>query len=329
MPLPPDGDGLDQAQWQTLTTWDGPDMYIGEAWALVSNADLPAAFQEAVRASQHVFIQRMRRPGQDASAKLQRQKRWNNRFANLVSGRFTEILFSAAYGSAIAACGLNLRQKANLRDWHDYLIEGDGGAFQLAINVKNAGVQFRKASEFVGMPPEDTLPIATYKIFGSSAREEQLSVIYVYLVDWTLIPRLRRAYWNALSNSERQLFQVITTFKGMPRDLEDRYIEATVGQRIDALSVSVGYDLRALAELPFRAISGARCKAIFYRNHGRSPYVFLQRMDTDPNVHISVTHETVHFTDFVRDWLADPRRRVDLTHGLIRTAWLAIPDPPV
>jgi hypothetical protein len=257
------------------------------------------------------------------------QKRWNNRFANLVSGRFTEILFSLAFRKGIEALGLALVPTFEKRDWHDYLIEGDGGRFRLAVNLKNAGVQFRDAQSFVGMAPEDTLPIATYKIFGSSAKEDQLPLIYVYLVDWTLIPRLRRAYWDALSPSERRVFQLITSFKGMPRDLEDAFIEATVADRIEALTVGVGYDPGRLAELPFRVISGARCKAIFYRNHDRSPYVFLQRMDTDPNVHVSVRAETLQFAEFAERWLGSPQRRQELLAGLRKTAPMEIPDPPL
>jgi hypothetical protein len=320
---------LDQPTWQALTTWDGDDLTFSHAWAIMSSADLPKTFQDVVGGSRHPFVQQLRRVPVGAVRSLERQKRWNNRFANLVSGRFTEILFSFAYGSMIAACGLNIRPKTDIRDWHDYLIDGDAGRFQLAINVKNAGVQFRQARQFVGLAPEDTLPIATYKIFGSSAREEQLPLVYVYLVDWTLIARLRAAYWSALGEAERRLFRLITTFKGMPRDLEDSFIEATVAERITLLSRSVGYNPSALAELPFRAISGARCKAIFYRNHGRSPYVFLQRMDTDPNVHISVALETLHFSEFVTSWLIDHEKRRALLAGLRHTSPMPVPDPPV
>ena len=84
-----------------------------------------------------------------------------------------------------------------------------------------------------------------------------------------------------------------------------------------------------MASQPFRAISGARCKAIFYRDHSRNPYVFRERMQTDPNVHISVAAETVHFGDFVNDWLATVERRDALMEGLRSTTTMAVPDPPI
>ena len=326
---------LDQPAWQRLTTWDGGPPRLDEVWALLSSPDLPGKFQTTLRESRHTFIQQLRRamPGGPAAggpiATVEPRKEWNNRFANLVSGRFTEILFSMAYRPLIESRRLTLVETVERRDWGDYLIRGDDGQFQLAVNTKNAGVQFRGAEQFVGLPPEDTLPIATYKIFGSSVTEEQLPLVYVYLVDWTLIPRLRPAYWQSLNSVERRLFRLGTTFKGMPRDLEDCFIEATVADRMERLAMGVGYDVNALAELPFRAISGARCKAIFYREHGRSPYVFLQRMNTDPNVHVSVRSETMQFGDFVDTWLSTPETRAELLVGLRRTTTMAIPDPPM
>ena len=318
---------LDQKQWQELTTWREAAPTLADAWTLLSSAELPTSFLEIVRASSHEFVRKLRRS--DNVAALDPRREWNNRFANLVSGRYSEILFAKAYSSSLKAHGLSLLPKHDQRDWHDYWIDGDGGNFQLAINIKNAGVQFRLARNFVGMDPDDTLPIATYKIFGSSGDETQLPLVYVYLVDWSLLPRLRCAYWNLLNETERRLFQLAACFKGMPRDLEDGFIEATVADRVPGLSAGVGYEVGALADLPFRAISGARCKSIFYKDHGRSPYVFLQRMNTDPNVHVSVKSETIHFNEFIETWLSTQQRRADLLVGLRHTSVMAIPDPPM
>lgn len=327
--------GLDQAAWQELTTWPGADPTAGDAWAILSSPNLPTRFRQALEASQHAFVRQLRRsaPGAGLFAvpegpPIERRKSWNNRFANLVSGRFSEILFDRAYRGPLEKLGLDLTPTVERRDWHDYLISGVR-SFNLAINVKNAGVQFRQAAQFVGMAAEETLPIATYKIFGSSAKQEQLPVIYVYLVDWTLISRLRRAYWESLGYEERRLFRLATTFKGVPRDLEDCLIEATVADRVDALAASVGYLLDSLEELPFRAISGARCKQIFYTKHERSPYVYLQRMNTDPNVHIGLTEDTTHFSALIQEWLSSPDARSQLITALHRTAQMAIPDPPI
>jgi hypothetical protein len=319
--------GLEQRQWQDLTTWTDETPTLAEAWSVLSNDQLPAVFLDAVNASQHVFVRQLRRSSQTTG--LERRREWNNRFANLVSGRFTELLFDNAYRARLESLSLKLVPKVNRRDWHDYWIVGDEEAFQVAINVKNAGVQFRQAATFVGLDPDDTLPIATYKIFGSSGDESQLPLVYVYLVDWLLLPRLRSAYWDSLNDGERALFKMTASFRGMPRDLEDDFIEATVGGRLYQLTASVGYDIHNLTQLPFRAISGAKCKSIFYTDHSRSPYVFRQRMNTDPNVHVSVRSDTLQFDEFIARWLSTSNRRAELLAGLRQSSLMTIPDPPM
>ncbi|MGI8460595.1 MAG: hypothetical protein ACR2OC_03010 [Solirubrobacterales bacterium] len=195
------------------------------------------------------------------------------------------------------------------------------------MNVKNAGRQMRQAQQFFGLDPEDTLPMATYKAFGSAAADIP-PLIYAFLVDWTLLERLRETYWNgALSEDERTVFRLLTSFKGFSRNLEDDFITATVDRRFEDLRQGVGYEKGF--EPPFHAISAARCHAIFYEKHERSPYVYVRRMQTDPNVHISVAAETVPFRDLIADHLSTPGKRADLLEGLDRTKSLPVPDPPL
>jgi hypothetical protein len=100
-----------------------------------------------------------------------------------------------------------------------------------------------------------------------------------------------------------------------------------VEARLDQLRREVGYTRGRV--LPFRAISAARCHAIFYEQHRRSPYVFIKKMNTDPNLHISVKAETTAFSDLIRDRLATPAKRAALVAGLALTKPMEIPDPPV
>lgn len=252
---------------------------------------------------------------------------WKIRFANLVSGRFTELVFRTAYSARIAEAGLELIEEAALRSFLDFRVAEPSGAFALALNVKNAGTQMRLAKKFFGLEPEDTLPIATYKAFGS----EQAAIpplIYVFLVDWTLIERLRTAYWlDALAEGERQVFRLLASTRDMTRNVEDAFIAATVDERLDRLLSAVGYG--SLSNLPFHAISAGKCHRIFYDNHERSPYVYRQRMNTDPGVHVSVKNETIRFSDFIDRYLMTPETRDELLVGLARKTTLEVPDPPV
>ena len=56
------------------------------------------------------------------------------------------------------------------------------------LSLVVSGCVFRPPAPLPGnlpLPPEDTLPIATYKIFGSEVAPIP-PLVYVYLVDWTL-----------------------------------------------------------------------------------------------------------------------------------------------
>lgn len=254
---------------------------------------------------------------------------WKIAFANLVSGRFTEIAFKDAYDERLDAVGVVLHEEVAARSFLDFRLTAPDppGGFALSVNVKNAGRQMQQAQQFFGLEPEDTIPMATYKAFGAKAAPIP-PLLYAFLVDWTLLERLRATYWeDVLSKDERTLFQLLTSFKGFSRDLEDDFITATVDGRLEQLRNEIGYSKKL--ELPFRVISAARCHAIFYEQHQRSPYVYVRRMNTDPNVHISVSAETSAFLDVIKNHLSTPRQRAALVEGLRRTKPMLIPDPPL
>jgi len=324
---------LDQSDWRELTTWRKAPPSYSATWALLTDQELPETFRAFLRTLRHPFISQLQ-SGAGAAFHLEPEpvletRAWNNRCANLVSGRFTEKLFQQVYTDHIEALGLALTETTIEHDWLDFLIHKADEEFTLGINVKNAGVQFRSAADRVGLAPDDTLPIATYKIFGSTMRGDHVPLVYVYLVDWSLLSKLRAAYWSALNAPEQAVFRIMTSFRKIPRKLEDSFIDSTVADRLTTLYTSVGYTGSKLLELPFRAISGRRCQRIFYVNHGRAPYVYVQRMNTDPNVHISVSEETVHFADFVDKWLRTPGRRIELLEGLGKSEPFLIPNPPI
>ncbi len=253
---------------------------------------------------------------------------WKIRFTNLVSGRFTELLFERSFRPKLESLRLQLHEETGQRNYLDYRISADPD-FEIGINLKNAGVQYRESAKWVGLHPEDTLPIATYKIFGSEvARIPPL--IYVFLVDWTLLERLRAIYWTKLLNDqERAVFRFIARARAIPRNVEDAFIDGTAGRGLARLTRLLGYASLEPSELPFRAISAGKCRRIFYDHHDRSPYVYRRRMNTDPNVHISVSEETLSFAVFVDKYLASAKSRRDLLTELRHTIHLRVVSPSV
>jgi hypothetical protein len=346
---------LDQDSWQDLTSWndEGPSAY--EALSILERVT-EEPFKEALlaEASKREILraghaQRLEAEFPSASAAALRDQMkadlgyrpsepmlyklleaepvrgaWNNRFANLVSGRFTELLFERAYRPILEKVGLHLDDATKSRNFVDYVISGP--TFELSVNVKNAGVQYQMAADHVGLEPEDTIPMATYKAFGA-LKAATTPLLYVFLVDWQLLPRLRRSYWEALDGAEKDAFRLFASYKSFGRRLEDAFIEATVGSRLNELRKRIGY--MRFPHNRFRSVSAARCAALFYEQKQRSPYVYERRMNTDPNVHLSVKGETTPFRQVISERLSDRVARRDLLKGLRATKGIAIPDPPL
>lgn len=350
---------FDEAGWREQTGWTGSPPTPAEVWEAFTASGVSTWLQERLsdrvgrcEALQAGLAQQIQSEGVEGSDLLERTRTgigraiqpatldrlldaaaeratWKIAFANLVSGRFTELVFKDAYEEPLAIVGVNLVEEVANRSFLDFRLTAmdPDEHFALSVNVKNAGRQMRLAQQFFGLEPEDTLPMATYKAFGSGAAPIP-PLIYVFLVDWTLLERLRETYWlTVLTDDERAVFRLLTSFKGFSQDLEDDFIAATVDQRFDALRRGVGY--ASGVEPPFRAVSAARCHTIFYEQHERSPYVYIKRMNTDPNVHISVDQETIPFPDVIRHHLSTPDRRAALLDGLQRTKPMLIPDPPL
>lgn len=351
--------GFDERTWQAETRWTGSPPTPSSVWRAFNAPGvsewLRDRLQDRIAGSpllQAGIAQSLREAGLSGDDLLRRTRdplgrairpatlerlveadaeasAWKIAFANLVSGRFTEIAFKEAYDERLDAVGLLLYEDVAARNFLDFRLTAPDppSGFALSVNVKNAGRQMRQAQQFFGLEPEDTIPMATYKAFGAEAASIP-PLLYAFLVDWTLLERLRATYWeDVLSEDERALFRLLTSFKGFSRDLEDDFITATVDGRLEDLRSGVGYSEKV--ELPFRVISAARCHAIFYEQHQRSPYVYVRRMNTDPNVHISVSAETSAFLDVIQNHLSTPRQRAALLEGLRRTKPMLIPDPPL
>ncbi len=341
---------FDQSRWKAETTWEGELPGPGDIWALLTSPAMPervrsATLQEVkgskvllAGAIQHAESTGAGPPsiGRKVTASTMERLRtykasgadWKIRFANLVSGRFTELVFARAYSDHLKTVGLELIEQTVDRSFLDFRILGSAPlSFNLPINVKNAGTQMREAQRFFGLDPADTLPMATYKAFGATLALTD-PLIYVFLADWELIGRLRECYWTqGLTDAERRAFRLLTSTKEIPRNLEDAFIEATVGDSLEGLLKCVGYS--SFESLPFRAISAAKCQRIFYQDHSRSPYVYRQKVNTDPNVHISIKRDTIAFTDLIKRHLSSPVERAKLLSELNKTTVMEVPDSSI
>lgn len=316
---------MDQAEWKTNAAWTEAPPTLAGLWACIVEVSLPPAFRDhALRlAESHPLLRRARREAEAGGSVLATLGEAKARFLNLPSGMFTEILFDRTHRDGLAAVGIDLQDNRSARSFIDYTLRSESPAgFRLPINTKNAGVPFRAAERYTGLRSEDTIPVAAYKAFGSEAAEPLL--LYVFLIDWDLLARLRSAYWSALRAPERRVFRLLACAREMSRDLEDAFMDATVMVHFDELRAAVGY---ADVTPDFRVVSAARVRSYLLLKRERTPGVFVQQLGTEPAVHLSVSTETTPMTTLIERHLATEEERSELLVGLQRTTVTEAPDP--
>lgn len=323
---------MDWDQWRATATWDGGNITYGQAWNCLQDPTLPEAFRTAIaeRSLTHAGLRKARQQagGLNVGGTPLVVEAPRNRFLNLVSGRFTELLFERAYTDRLSAVGVTVGDVVGERNWVDFDLRADDPpGWHVPVNTKNAGMQFRKAQSFAGLDPEDCIPVAAYKAFAGGGGQDP-HLLYVFLIDWGLIERLRDAFVDALSPAELLAFRLLACGKDLSMDAEDAFITATIQTRIDDLAVAVGYDLPGGFEPNFRAVSAAKVRNVLYADQQRTPGVYRrQPIRTEPAVHISITDETVPFGEVIDRWMSSPARRAELVAGLTATGSMPIPTP--
>lgn len=316
---------MDQSEWKANAVWAETPPTLAELWACLTERSLPQAFRDhaARLAEVHPLLRRARREADAGGALPSSLGEAKARFLNLPSGRFTEILFDRTHRIGLGDVGIDLQDNRAARSFIDFTLRSDSPTgFRLPINTKNAGVPFRAAERYTGLRSEDTIPVAAYKAFGSEAAEPLL--LYVFLIDWDLLARLRAAYWEALTDPERRVFRLLASARGMSRDLEDAFMDSTVMVHFDELRTAVGY---ADVTPDFRVVSAARVRSYLLLKRERTPGVFVQQLGTEPAVHISVSNETTPMTTLIERHLATEAARSELLVGLRRTTTTEAPDP--
>src|SRR5207249_4123627 len=100
------------------------------------------------------------------------------------------------------------------------LLERD---LELPINVKNAGTRFERATELVGLDPNDCIPIPAYK--AHAALESLPNLIYVVAVDYALVPTLNRLLPSLFAREETTVWELLNEFAGARvRSAEDLFV---------------------------------------------------------------------------------------------------------
>lgn len=164
---------------------------------------------------------------------------------------------------------------------------------RLPINVKNAGTRFEEALKFVGLEPDDCVPIPAYKAHG--ALEKEPNLLYAVSVDYKLVKRLERSLTNLFSPEEAIVWRLLNKHSGpLFTDAEDRFIFSTTRKYWRKLKPIAGNS-------PFNVISARKAIRILHKNPQRTPGIGQKAWGTaargEINVHVSIKNDMTPWED--------------------------------
>ena len=202
--------------------------------------------------------------------------------ATIIETRFQEAL-DALVGRR---SGLSYRDDRDSGSLVDFIV--DEGRTSLPINVKTAGTRFFRASELVGLDPDDCLPIPAYK--ANAAVEQQGNLLYVISADYDLFSKLADMMPQVLDKNEMITWRMLNAFSGSRlKDAENRFVFESTAKYWDAFS-------RLALDAPFHVISARKALRILHNNPRRTPGIGMKGWGSgasaEVNIHVSIKEDT-------------------------------------
>ncbi len=100
----------------------------------------------------------------------------------LLLGRAAEAAFEEIYRSEMPDQEFQLRDLRESRTDTDYRLLNGQGRPVYRVNIKFHGARFQRASELVGLEPEDCFALATYKIFSALQEQDVEGLPYIFAI---------------------------------------------------------------------------------------------------------------------------------------------------
>jgi hypothetical protein len=217
--------------------------------------------------------------------------------AQMLLGLLAEQHFEGLARGILGEHGFGVKDDRVGRTDTDYLLVDRDRRPVCRFNIKFHGTLFRESPEYVGLPPEDCFPLATYKIHGALRRQDAERVPYVFLI--VSVPDFPRA------DVERSIGDEDVWLAA----LSDRNTEEAIVRTI-ASEPWVGPIRDRIQASEFRALSARRADRLlrdlmFERVHALRLRGFNRTFrGAEINMHLSLSREMIAFTDFLR-FLAD------------------------
>jgi len=212
----------DERLWEPMSRLKAVLMYAeGKSLAEVSRA--VGRNQSTVRG----WIRDFEREGLRGLYPLGVAKRSSQIFANLLVARLAEDFFIELIGPKLRTFGLTYQDRRSEYTETDFSVMDRGGREVFLVNVKVHSSKFEQANRFVNLDPEDTFPLALYKILMGFKYQKDTGLPFLFVVSimWGIVEQVV----GLIQPEDREIVELVfqTRTRGKKR-AEDRLVDSLV-----------------------------------------------------------------------------------------------------
>ncbi len=152
----------------------------------------------------------------------------------LLLGHIAELVFVKMFKAEMPNQELSLKDVREGRTDTDYRLLNGAKRPVYRLNIKFHGSRFRRAEELVGLDPEDSFALATYKIHGALKKQQEEQLPYFFAI--VGVSNLSgQVVGDMMPLDFREVMAYLTAAPKMTkkRDLEDRIVEYVASKRLE------------------------------------------------------------------------------------------------
>lgn len=227
------------------------------------------------------------------------------RVAGLVVGRVAELEFERRYRAVMKGQEFDFEDQSRGGTETDFLVLNGHGRRAFRINIKAHGTFFKEARKFVGLEPDDTFALATYKIRDANRRSKEEALPFLFAI--VSSERLATGPIAARLPAEVGLIlDRLTLYKNVKglRALENALVEVMVDPREYGADPLVADLWAAVREANWRVISAVKAEHLMTELMWQRVPAMAQRnfsgsRESQPNMHFPLGQDMIDLDDLL------------------------------
>ncbi len=183
----------------------------------------------------------------------------------MLVGTLAERSFEATYRSVVQTDDLRLEDDRAGRTDTDYRVYNGQDRPVFRINIKFHGSPFRKADELVGLDSSDCFPLATYKIYSATKKQEHEYLPYLFVI--VSIPGLTGDFAGAAVPEDLAHLTALYMRSSQPRkqNFEDHVVHHLVDTpQVHSVAEAIKRISMQIDGVPWRVISARRADRLLH-----------------------------------------------------------------